>query len=78
MSLCRTLSAAKTAEEAAREAGKPKGSVITQASPENSKEYEALQTAWQKLEYTAEMKMLLDPLMEHKIELAAAGQVMIP
>lgn len=72
------LNAANSGERQAREEGRAKGSVIPGADPANSKEYEALQQAWQKLEYTADMTMLLDPATEHKIELGActaAGQV---
>ena len=76
--LRRMLNAANTGESKAREDGRAQGSVIPGADPANSKEYEALQQAWQKLEYTADMTILLDPATEHKIELgacAAAGQV---
>lgn len=76
--LRRKLNAANTSELKAREGGKPPGSVIPGADPANSNEYEGLQQAWKKLEYTADMTMLLDPATEHKIQLgacAAPGQV---
>lgn len=58
--------------------GKGEGYAIPSASPENSKDYEALQQAWENLEYTTDMKMLLDPLMEHKIELGACTNQVSP
>lgn len=74
----RILNAAISGERKARGEQMANGSVIPGADPANSKEYAALQEAWQKLEYTIDMTMLLDPATEHKIELGActaAGQV---